>query len=217
MLLRHGYIYTDGNNWTQKHRAWLKAIRFDLQDLQAVMNNYLLAIEQVEERVKILESRLEELAQSDVYAQRVGWLRCLRGIDTVSAMIILSELHDPGRFASPRELMAYLGLVPSEHSSGGRQQRGSITKAGNGHVRRVLVEAAWNYRHRPSASAYMRRRRKGQPAEVIAIADRAQLRLHKRYFKLKEGYRKHHNVATVAVARELVGFIWAVLNHQEAA
>lgn len=132
-------------------------------------------------------------------------------------MVILTEIHDPSRFATPRELMAYLGLTPSEYSSGTRKTRGCITKAGNAHVRRVLVEAAWHYRQRPSASRYMMRRREGQPAAVIAIADRAQVRLHRRYYRLKEGHRKHHNVVTVAIARELVGFVWAVLHHEKAA
>ncbi len=217
MLLRHGYIYRDGNNWTLKHRSWLKRLRFGHTEGRSVFDNYLLAIEQIEERVKNLEQCVDELAQSPEYAERVGWLRCLRGVDTLTAMIILSELHDPRRFSTPRELMSYLGLTPSEHSSGTRRRQGGITKTGNSHVRRALVESAWNYRHPASVSAYMARRRKGQPATVIAIADRAQVRLHKRYFKLKEGYQKHHNVATVAVARELVGFIWAILHHEHIA
>jgi transposase len=130
-------------------------------------------------------------------------------------MTILAELHDFRRFKHPRDLMAYLGLTPSEYSSGGRVKRGSITKAGNSHVRRVLVEAAWNYRHRPAASALLRKRREGQPPAVLAIADRAQQRLYARHHHLKEGYNKPHNVVAVALARELVGFIWAVLVHQE--
>jgi len=217
MLLRHGLHFREGTNWTQKHRAWLRTVNFDIPVLQDVMANYLLSIEQIEERLKMLEQQIEALSTSECYAERVGWLRCLRGIDTLTAMIILTELHNPCRFNSARELMAYLGLTPREYSSGGRQQRGSITKTGNAHVRRVLVETAWNYRHRPSVSAYARRRRDGQPPAIIAIADRAQLRLHKRYCKLKDGYSKNPNVATVAVARELAGFIWAVLNYQEAA
>ena len=132
-------------------------------------------------------------------------------------MTILAELHDFRRFTHPRELMAYLGLVPSEYSSGSHTKRGSITKTGNSHVRRILVEAAWNYRHRPAVSVHLRKRRAGQPAAVIAIADRAQHRLHKRYYHLKEEHRKPHNVVAVAIARELVGFIWAVLHHQDIA
>jgi len=217
MLLRNGYVYRQGCNWTQRHRAWVKAIHFELRDQQEVLNNYILSVEQIEERVKHMRERLEEVAQSEAYADRVGWLSCLRGVDTVTAMTILAELHDVSRFKKPRELMSYLGLTPSEHSSGGHTRRGSITKAGNGHVRRVLVEAAWNYRHRPAVSAHMARRRKGQPAEIIAIADRAQQRLHKRYYRMKEVHRKHHNVVTVAVARELTGFIWSILQYEKAA
>lgn len=217
MLLRQGHVYRQGTNWTQRHRAWVKAIRFELRVQQEVLDNYILGIEQIEERLKHLEQRLQEVAQSPRYAEQVGWLCCLRGVDIVTAMTILSELHDISRFRSARELMSYLGLTPSEHSSGGRTSRGSITKTGNSHVRRVLVEAAWNYRHRPAVSAHLARRRKGQPAEVIAIADRAQQRLYKRYYRMKEAHHKHHNVVTVAVARELAGFIWSILQHEKAA
>jgi len=217
MLLRHGYVYRQGTNWTQRHRAWLKGIRLEVPGLQNVLDNYLLAVEQIEERLKHLTELLEEVARSDDYAELVGWLCCLRGVNTVTAMTILAELHDVSRFKTPRELMCYLGLTPSEHSSGGRTRRGSITKAGNGHVRRVLVEAAWNYRHRPAVSAHLAKRRKGQPADIIAIADRAQQRLYKRYYKLKEAHCKHHNVVTVAVARELTGFIWSILQKKKAA
>ena len=217
MLMRHGHVYGNGNNWTQRHRVWLKSVRFELRSLQDVLDNYILAVEQIEERRSSLQANLAEVAKTDRYAKLVGWLCCLRGVDMITAMTILAELHDPRRFKTPRELMSYLGLTPSEYSSGGRTRRGGITKAGNGHVRRALVEAAWGYRHRPAVSAHIARRRKGQPAEIIAIADRAQIRLHKRYFRLKEGRRKPHNVVTVAVARELVGFIWSILQHNKVA
>ncbi len=190
MLLRQGYAYREGSNWTLRHRAWIKHVHFDLREQQVVLDNYILAVEQIEERLKQLEADLEAVAQSERYAEQVGWLRCLRGVDTITAMTILSELHDISRFRSPRELMSYLGLTPSEHSSGGRTSRGSITKAGNGHVRKILVEAAWNYRHRPAVSKALASRRKGQPPEVIAIADRAQQRLYKRYWRMKEAHGK---------------------------
>lgn len=217
MLLRQGYVYREGCNWTLKHRAWIKRVRFDLREQQVVLDNYLLAVEQIEARLKQLEADLETVAQSERYAERVGWLRCLRGVDTITAMTILSELHDISRFRHPRELMSYLGLTPSEHSSGGRTSRGSITKAGNGHVRRILVEAAWNYRHRAAVSSTLARRRKDQPPEVIAIADRAQQRLYKRYWRMREGQGKNKKVVTVAIARELTGFIWSILQHQRIA
>ena len=217
MLDRYGIRYTGGNHWTIRHREWLNRIRFGEGIAQQVFEGYLLTVEQADERLSRIEEHLEEVARSERYAEHVGWLRCLRGIDTVTAMTILAELYDFRRFRSPRQLMAFLGLTPGEHTSGSRVRRGPITKAGNSHVRKLLVEAAWNYRHRPSVSKYMKKRRDGQPAAVIAIADRAQERLHRKYFKLKEGYKKPHNVVTVAIARELVGFIWAVMNHGEVA
>lgn len=215
MLLRYGFRFMETKNWTLKHRAWIKQVRFDAHHAQQVLDNYLLSIEQIEERLKMLTAQIEEAATDKAVVKQVGWLRCFRGIDTVTAMTILAELHDFRRFNHPRDLMAYLGLVPSEHSSGTHIKRGNITKAGNSHVRRVLVESAWSYRYRPAVSVVLRKRREGQPTSVIAIADRAQHRLHKRYYHLKEGHRKPHNVVTVAIARELVGFIWAVLHHQD--
>jgi transposase len=217
MLQRQGFVYRQGTNWTQRHWAWVKSIRLEEAASQTALDNYILAVEQITERREQLTGCIEELSQTERYRQLVGWLRCLRGVDTVVAMTVLAELHDPCRFRTARELMSYLGLTPSEHSSGGRTRRGGITKTGNSHVRRVLVEASWSYRHRPSVSAHLKKRRTGQPVEIIAIADRAQARLYKRYHKMKEGQKKHHNVVTVAVARELVGYIWAILQHQRAA
>jgi hypothetical protein len=136
---------------------------------------------------------------------------CRKAEPRITAMTILAELHDFRRFDDPRRLMSYLGLVPSEHSSGERTRRGAITKAGNSHVRRVLVEAAWHYRHRPSVGATLRRRREGQPREIIAVADRAQKRLYRRFHRLVLASSKPSQKAIVAVARELVGFLWAAL------
>jgi transposase len=210
MLLRRGLVYRDGRNWTRGHRAWLRSIKWDFDADQAVFDDYIYAIEQLEERLAGLTAKVEAEAKQPLYAEPVAQLRCFRGIDTVTAMTIVAELHGFGRFSSPRELMAYLGLVPSENSSGGDERRGRITKAGNGHVRRVLVEAAWHYRHRPAVGVKLRKRREGQDGEVIAIADRAQQRLHRRYWHfVTRG--KEINKAITAVARELVGFIWAVL------
>lgn len=211
MLLRRGLVYRAGKNWTKGHREWLGRLRFERSADQAVFDDYRLAIEQLEERLCGLEERLTEVADSDLYRERVGWLRCFRGIDTVTAMTIVAELHDFARFRSPRQLMAYLGLVPSEHSSGESIHRGAITKSGNRHVRRLLVQAAWHHRHRPAVGALLRRRRRGQPAAIIGLADRAQQRLHRRYSRLLLARRKPPQKAVVAVARELVGFLWAAL------
>jgi transposase len=210
LLLRRALVHP-GCAWTQAHRTWLRSLRFEEAADRAVFEDYLLAIEHLEERLRGLEEKLAGLSVQEPYREPVGWLRCFRGIDTVTAMTIVTELHGFERFRTARELMAYLGLVPSEHSSGGKQRRGAITKAGNSHLRRVLVEAAWHYRHRPGESAALRKRREGQPAWAIAIADRAQQRLHKRFWRLL-GRGKAHNKTVTAVARELVGFLWATLS-----
>jgi len=180
----------------------------------AVFGDYLLAIEQLEERVLTLAAKLTEIAQQDPYCEPVAWLRCFRGIDTVAAMTLVVELHDFRRFRTARELMAYLGLVPSEYSSGESRHRGSITKAGNSHARRILVETAWRYRHRAKSGDTLRRRREGQPARVIALADRAQERLCRRYRYLVERGKPTPKVV-VAIARELVGFLWGALQPVE--
>jgi transposase len=211
LLLRQGRIYRTGRNWTQAHRRWLRGLSFERTALRITFEHYLLAIEQLEERLRALEAELEAIAGEEPYREPVGWLRCFRGIDTVSALTIVAELHDFRRFESPRRLMAYLGLVPGERSSGERTQRGGITKAGNRHVRRVLVEAAWHYRHRPAVGKALRQRRQGQPGRVIALADQAQVRLHRRFYRLVLNNHKPTQKAVVAVARELVGFLWATL------
>lgn len=211
MLLRRGITWPPGRScWTQAHWEWLRSLPFEREAERAAFDDYLLALQQVEERVRTLEAKLESVAQAEPYREPVAWLRCFRGIDTVTAMTIVAELHDFRRFTSPRGLMSYLGLVPKEHSSGESRRRGSITKAGNNHVRRVLIETAWHYRHPHAVGKGLRKRREGQPAKVIAIADKAGQRLYRRFYRLgargKPGCR-----IVVAVARELVGFLWSVL------
>jgi transposase len=210
-LLRRGLVFGLGKKaWTVAHRQWLKSLEFEHTADQTVFDDYLLAIEHLEERIKTLDAMLFKVAEEEPYAQQVGWLRCFRGIDTVTAMTLFAELHDIQRFEKARDLMSYLGLTPSEHTSSDKRRQGSITKAGNSHVRRVLVEASWHYRHKAAVGRALRRRRQGQPRRVIAIADRAQQRLHRRYRRLTER-GKPVNKAVVAVARELVGFICATL------
>jgi len=174
------------------------------------VEDYLLAIDHTEARLLELDARLTEIAASTPYREPVGWLRCFRGIDTLTAMIVLAELHDFRRFASPRASMAYLGLVPGEDSSGEKHRRGRITRTGNALVRRVLVETAWHYQHRPAIGVALARRRKGQPGRVIAIADKAQQRLCRRFRKLAAEHKPAPKIA-VAIARELAGFLWAAL------
>jgi len=210
LLLRRGRQWLEGKKaWGQRHRLWLRSLRFEHPEDQLVLDDYLLAIEQVEARLATLDQEIEVLSRKDAYAPTVSALRCFRGIDTLTAMSLVGELHDFMRFDSARGLMAFLGLVPSEHSSGGKESRGEITKAGNGHVRRLLIEAAWHYRHRPSALS-LKQRRAGQPNEVVALADRAMHRLHRRFVRLTERGKARPKLV-VAIARELTGFVWAAM------
>lgn len=210
-LLRRGHTYAAGRkHWTQAHRAWLDGLGFETAEEQAVFDDYRLALAQVEARIEALDRKLEALAQQPAYRPAVGALRCFRGIDTRTALGLVTELHGPERFDRPRALMGFVGLVPSEASSGERQRRGAITKAGNGHARKLLIEAAWHARHKPSLPRALRERRAGQPPEIVAMADEAQKRLHRRYWRLVQR-GKPPTVAATAVARELTGFVWAAL------
>jgi transposase len=209
LLLRRGLHYS-GRNWTRAHRQWIDGLDWAHAAERAVVDDYRLAIDHTEARLLALDARLAEIAERDPYREPVGWLRCFRGIDTLTAILILAELHDFRRFASAPALMAYLGLVPGEHSSGEQHRRGRITRTGNALVRRLLVETAWHYQHRPSIGVALRRRRKGQPARVMAIADKAQQRLCHRFRKLAAEHKPAPKIA-VAIARELAGFLWAAL------
>jgi transposase len=207
LLLRRDYA---GRNWTCAHRRWVDSLTWTRAAERAVVDDYRLAIDQLEARLIELDARLTEIAQTEPYREPVGWLRCFRGIETLTAMLVLAELHDFRRFASAPALMAYLGLVPGEDSSGERHRRGPITRTGNTLVRRLLVETAWHYQHRPTVGVALRRRRHGQPGHVIAIADKAQQRLCRRFRKLAAEHKPAPKIA-VAVARELAGFVWAAL------
>jgi transposase len=210
LLRRHCVCKESGNNWGTRHMKWLRQLRFEDGASQATFDSYLLSLDQLGERLLQLELQLTEFGAQEPYREPVGWLRCFRGIDTVTAVSLVAELHDFRRFRSARELMSYLGLVPDENSSGDRERRGSITKAGNGHARRLLVEAAWHQRNRPAISQPLRKRRLGQPAWVLAIADRAQERLWHRWTRMIFRGKPTQKVV-VAMARELVGYLWAVL------
>ena len=215
-LLRRGIIFTGGKRaWTRAHRQWLRALSFNQKWDQVVFSDYLLAVEHLEGRLDALGDRIEELSAEQRYVVPIGVLRCFRGFDTITATALVVELHTFHRFLSPRKLMAFVGLVPSEYSSGQRRRRGAITKTGNGHVRRLLIEAAWNYRHPPRVGT-LARRRKGQPARAVALADRAMQRLYRRYLRLTARGVPSQK-AIIAVARELVGFVWAALSPLAAA
>jgi transposase len=209
LLLRRG-LHFNGRNWTRAHRQWIDGLPWAQPAERVVVEDYLLAIDQVEARLRELDARLTDIAQAEPYREPVAWLRCFRGIDTLTAILILAELHDFRRFQSPRALMAYVGLVPGEDSSGEKHRRGRITRTGNALVRRLLVETAWHYQHRPTVGVALTRRRKGQPGRVIAIADKAQQRLCRRFRKLAAEHKPAPKIA-VAIARELAGFLWAAL------
>jgi transposase len=214
LLARHGRTYLAGKNWSQAHWRWIREQRFHLPPLQRAFEATLFALEQALARQAELDKELEAIAATAAYREPVAWLRCFRGIDTLSALILMAEVVDFQRFRRPRELMAYLGLVPTEYSSGETQRRGALTKAGNNHARRVLIEAAWHYRHRPTISRALASRSHGQPDDIIGHAWRAQQRLHRRYRHLV-GHGKRTPVAVAAVARELVGFVWAAMIERE--
>jgi transposase len=211
-LLRRGLVYCVGRRptWSAKYRRWLHGQTFEHPADQVVFEDYLLTMEHAEARREALDEQLERFSQEPRYQAPVAALRCFQGIDTVTALALVAELHEPRRFAHPRQLMAYLGLVPREASSGLHERKGGITGAGNRHVRRLLVEAAWHYRHKPLVGRGLGLRRRGQPPAVLALADRALRRLTLRQRRMLHP-GKHPNLVTVAIARELVGFIWNAL------
>jgi transposase len=214
-LTRHGYVYTQGNHWTQKHIAWLRTIEFTEPMLTDTFEDYFNHMIYCIGRLKNLDKEVELLADSKEYKEVVGLLRCFHGIDTLTAVTIITEIFDFGRFESPRHLMSYLGLTPSEDSSGDKQKKGSITKAGNKHIRRLLNETSWHYRYRYLPSKALKKRRKGQPRWAVEIADAAGRRLSKRHrYLVNKG--KMTCKANIAVARELVGFIWFMVTQYQA-
>ena len=209
-LLRYGRKYeSDKSRWTQAHFRWLEKLKFDTPVQQIVFQEYVDAVKQGEARVAGLVKEMEKALKSWVLAPVVEALMALRGIKLISAMTLMAELGDITRFDSPRQLMSFLGLVPSEYSSGQSRRQGGITKTGNGHARRVLVEASWCYRFPARKTAYLQRHAEKCSDEVQAIAWKAQKRLCGRYAHLLGRGKLKVQVCT-AVARELVGFIWAI-------
>ena len=207
--------YTNGDHWTQKHLRWLRSLEFDQPLLRDVFDNYLTEMQHCLQRLSSLDREVKKLAESDCYKEVVGILRCFHGIDTLTAITTITEIFDFGRFSTPGELMSYLGLTSSESSTGEKEHKGPITKAGNKRVRRLLVETSWHYRHPYITSRALRQRRKNQPQWAINIADKAGQRLRKRYWYLINRGKPPCKV-NVAVARELAGFIWALFREYEA-
>ena len=211
ILRCHGHVFTEGKStWTKKHRQWLARMRDQSQGpLRTALATELEHLEYLEMQRTVLDDEIIRYSETPPYRVPAEALCCLRGIKTLTAMTLVAEIDDIRRFRSPGALMAYFGLVPSERSSGEKERRGPITKAGNVHARRLLVEAAWNNRHQTHAELILNRRRQGQPPAIVAIAIKAQHRLHKKFWRLD--HRKHRHVAITAVARELCGFVWAIL------
>ncbi len=210
-LLRHGRRFTGTKKaWSKPHDAWLRAQTWPIAALDQTHRAYLRAVDEALARLRDVETDLRALLTLEPLQPRVQRLRCFRGIDDLTALTIAAELGDPRRFASAPSTMAFVGLVPAEHSSGAKRARGGITKTGNGHLRRVLVESAWHYRHRPFVSTALRTRQHGAPPDVIARAWTAQHRLHRRYQRLAARGKPKPQIVT-AVARELTGFVWAAL------
>ena len=216
-LLRRGLVFRGGKHWTLAHLAWLRAFTGPTSPLAPedvdVLSEYLALFDYKLGRRQALDQRIAALAETPALAPAVQRLQCFRGFQVQGAMVLQTELGDWRRFDSPRPLMAYLGLVPREASSADRERKGSITKAGNAHCRHVLIQAAWAYRHPPKVGPALKARQHGQSATVIAHTWKAQQRLHRVYQHL--AYRKQPHIAVVAVARELVGFLWAVMRDLE--
>lgn len=208
-LLRHGRRYSGKTAWTVKHLDWIKAQHFAHEAQSRVLEDYVRTVEDQGERVERLTKSIVELVETWSLRPLVKALQALRGISVISATVLAAELGDLMRFESAPRLMGYLGLVPSEHSSGEGRRLGRITRAGNGHARRILVEAAWAYRYRPRQSRAITLRSEAVSPEVRRIAWRAQERLCAKYRKLT-ARGKNKNKTTAAIARELAGFVWAI-------
>lgn len=209
LLLRHGIRFDDGPAWTQRHRDWLARVALEWPAAQATLLDCQGAIDALAHRRDSLEREIVGLLPTSPWQPQVGRLRCLRGVDTLTAVGLCAEIGDFERFARAEQLMSYLGLVPSEHTTGQQRHQGAITKTGSGHARRLLVEAAWHYRKRPAIGKKLTERQDGQPPEAIAIAWSAQRRLHRTWTRL-ETRAKRRTIIAVAAARELAGFAWAI-------
>lgn len=208
-LMRRGMKYPAGKNWSLGHLQWIKGLRFEDDRDQTVLEEYRLALAQQTERLKNLLEKIEEVAKQPNYQKRVSYLMALKGIRVLTAMTIIAEALDLRRFVNAPSFMAAIGVVPSQSSSGEIERRGSITKTGNSHIRRVLIESSWHYQHSSITGITLKKRREGLPAEVIEIAQRCDTRLNQK-FRRMINRGKERQKAAVAVSRELAGLIWAI-------
>lgn len=211
LLLRREIYYPGrARPWTCEHRDWLVSLAFTDVATESTFQDYLHGHDSILARRDLLDARIGEVAKACCYAEHVARLRCLRGIDTLSALGLCAEIRDLTRFAKPDQLAAFTGLVASESTSGEKRRQGSITKAGPVHARRLLVEAAWHYRKPPRVGGGLRRRQEGADPTTIDVAWRAQRRLHARWRHLEHERGKRSTITAIAVARELSHFCWEI-------
>jgi transposase len=216
LLLRRDVVWNGpGATWSVRHLKWLSTIRIEDPIVEMVFGEHLAHHETLLARRNRLDGLLADQAASGPWAATVARLRCLRGVDTLTAIGLVAEIGDLNAFAHPRRLTSYLGLVPSEYTSGTTRRQGSITKAGSSHARRLLIEAAWHYRRPPRVSLTLRHRQQGQPPAAIDAAWRAQLRLHRRWAHLDAARGKRRTTVAVAVARELACFVWEIAHQPD--
>lgn len=197
------------SRWTKRYYNWLDTLAFENEIDQLVFQEYLQTIKECDGRIERYEAHIQRLTQACPLNALVHILQGFRGISALNAFTIAQEVFTFSRFSDPGKAMSYAGLVPSENSTGQTTRRGSLTKAGNAHLRRVLIEAAWSYRHKPGVKGDLKKRLEHLPPEVQRISWKAQTRLHHKYMELVMQRRKHPNVAIAAIARELLGFLWA--------
>src|SRR5947209_12973770 len=209
LLLRHGIRFDDGNAWTARHRRWLASVELGWPAAQTTLLDVRGAIDALVIRRDSLEREILAILPACPWTLQVGRLRCLRGVDTLTAVGLCSEIGDFERFARAEQLMSYIGLVPSESTTGQQRRLGSITKTGSGHARRLLTEAARHYRPRPNLAKALTERQHDQPQAAVAVSWKAQLRLHRTWTRL-EARAKRRTLIAVAAARELAGFCWAI-------
>ena len=214
-LLRKGIRYTDSGNWTAAHRKWLRALEMEQPISQEALDEYLVTLSELEESCQRIAARIEQIALEERYAEPVAQLKAFKGIATLIALSFIVEIGDFRRFATAQQFMAFLGLVPSEHSSGNNRRQGSITKAGNSHLRKLLVEAGWHYRSYHPVSKRLAKRREGLSPQLVTYAHRAGRRLNKKFLRMIFT-GKPSQVAATAVARELSGFIWGAMTGKTA-
>lgn len=195
--------------WKTPYQKWLNSLKFESRALQVTFQEYMQTLEEMDQRLARLEKEIHELSESSSRAPVIQALQTLRGVREITAVTLAVEIGDFERFRTAREFMGYTGLVPSEYSSGPRKRKGKITRTGNAHIRRVLVEAGWSYRHRPAVRGDIRKRQEGQPSRITQISWNAQNRLHKKFTRLTSK-GKSYPIAVSAVSRELAGFIWAI-------